>query len=183
MRTIQQFFYMGMDRHLPPLAQPPAGLTLELGPGQSDRVPTDEKLRWPEWDAARELRKIHTTPGNWELEHLIPYPDGLIAEIHAYHFFEHLTGEHAIRLLLDIQRVLKPGGVLNVVTPYYNSNLQAHALDHKSFWCEDTWDWLFNQDYYTDHTPEGGWRLTKHFCIIMGIVERNLCLMTQIVRT
>ena len=71
-------------------------------------------LDLPEWNA-------DTDP--------IPYPDGSIAVIHAYHFLEHL--KDPVKMLADCQRVLRPGGLMNIVVPYYTSQMMAHDLTHK----------------------------------------------------
>lgn len=178
MRDIQEFFRLGMDRELPRLLAPPMRpmgetlVSLNIGPGDVKRIPGTIGVGSGE----DELTDV-----NWSAPKALPFHDDSVHEIHCYHFLEHLTGEDAIKVLAEFQRVLVPGGVVNVVTPYYNSNLQAHALDHKSAWCEDTWDWLFNQPYYNGGR-RGSWRLEVNLCLIIGIVERNMALMTQLVK-
>lgn len=167
---------MGMDRELPPLAKPPplqdGGAvylhpSLELGGGNdSKHIPTTYKLGRPRWDAAK--------------DHRMPLKAETVGTIHAYHFFEHLTGDTAMRVLMECQRVLIPGGVLNIVVPYYNSSLQHQSLDHRSTWNEGTWQVLFEDAYFED--LKIGWRFRVHLCFIMGIVERNLALFTQLVK-
>ena len=145
-KDIQQFFKYGLDRDIPPLAQPPARpgsdftgtaqklrfTSLELGPGKKKHIPSDFKLGRPEWEAGL----------------MMPFPAECMGEIHAYQFFEHLDGDTALAVLRECERVLVPGGVLNMVTPYYSSAHQAQALDHKSFWSEETWHWMFGNQYY-----------------------------------
>lgn len=171
---IQEFFKFGMDRDIPPLRQGPKGMpTLEFGPGSEKKgIVTDYKLDLPEWDAGVDEIPL---PGNLNDK----WGQIMWGEMHAYHFMEHLDGESAIFFLRNVQQSLHPLGVLNLVIPYYNSSMQHQALDHKSTWNEGTWPWLFGDQYNDEHTKE--WRLKVHCCFIMGIVERNLALFTQLV--
>lgn len=187
-RTIQQFFKFGLDREIPQLATKPAGLAINLGPGRRKRIPetvgvgggADAPHNYvkpetlTEWDGTRTLVE-------WRAPEPLPFVNDSIAEIHAYQFMEHLSGEDAIATLRECERVLKPDGVLNIVTPYFNSQHMSQALDHKSFWSEETWHWLFGNEYYADHEGNG-WALYVHCCFIMGIVYRNLDLFTQLVK-
>lgn len=118
---------------------------------------------------------------DWRAEDGMPFKDETVAEIHAYQFFEHLDGETAVGLLRECERVLVPRGVLNIVTPYANSQHQFQALDHKSFWTEETWHWLFGEHNYDDHQSQP-WKLKVHACFILGVVYRNLDLFTQLVK-
>ncbi|MGH7175547.1 MAG: class I SAM-dependent methyltransferase [Minisyncoccia bacterium] len=48
----------------------------------------------------------------------IPYPDAVVDEILASHFLEHLKlRTEAVPFLQECERVLKPGGVLSLITP------------------------------------------------------------------
>lgn len=187
-KDIQTFFKYGLDRNIPQLAQPPhqpSGKiypSVELGPGKRKHIPVSKRLGLPEWDARYGVATDPTRPGYFEKPYgdCLPYESESIGEIHAYQFMEHLEGDVAVRLLRACQRVLVPGGVINLVMPYYNSAHMAQALDHKSFWSEETWHWLFGNEYYDDHEGEG-WTLQVHCCFIMGVVERNLDLFTQLV--
>lgn len=150
-----------MDRQIPDLAINNTGLILNLGAGNKS-FPQAIPLDLPEWD-------YHDG---------IPYPDESVSMIHAYHFMEHV--DCPVKMLLEIQRVLMPGGVANIVVPYYNSQMQAQDLDHKSQYCEMTWKTLFANPYYDKNRVE--WKLDVGLNIIIGIVERNLCLMTQLIK-
>jgi SAM-dependent methyltransferase len=164
--SFQDMFLWGMSRIIPTIAPLPVGPVLNLGAGNKPLPFETINLDLPEWDARSDD---------------IPFPSDSVAGVYAFHFLEHLDGEIVIRVLKECQRVLKPGGSINIVVPYYNTNLQAHDLNHKSRFCEETWRNLLCDRSY-DH---GGadWRLIIGFNVICGIVERNICLMTQLVRT
>lgn len=160
--TFQRFFQLAMKREVPDILVPEGGRAIELGPG-GNPVPGATGLDLPEWDGDREP---------------LPFPDGSVAVIHAYHFLEHL--EDPIRLLREAQRVLRTGGVMNICVPYYSSNMQSQDLTHRHSFTETTWQNLFRNDYYS-HRREG-WKLRDRFNLIAGVVERNLALLTQLVR-
>jgi SAM-dependent methyltransferase len=157
--TFQEWFNIGMKRPIPEFlpAFPPV---ITVG----GREVTDDRLYRPHWDAMREG---------------LPFPDASQRTIFCNHFLEHLPGERAVEMLREFERVLRPHGTINLVTPYYNSHLQAQDPDHRSAWNESSWGCLFRNNYYSDH---GRWSLRVHACFIAGIVERNLSLFTQLVK-
>jgi ubiquinone/menaquinone biosynthesis C-methylase UbiE len=158
----QELFKLGMARDVPQLVTV-EGRALNIGAGNK-QIAGAEPLDWPEWDADKEI---------------IPFPDGTFATIYAFHFLEHV--QSPVSLLLEMQRVLIAGGVINICVPYYNSQLMAQDLDHKhSRFCEQTWKLLFRNQYYNKNRIE--WRLEERFNLICGIVERNMCLLTQLVK-
>jgi hypothetical protein len=167
MMTIQDLFRVGMDREIPAVVDYNKldGIKLNLGAGNKV-IPGTVGLDLPEWDG-------DTDP--------IPYPDGAVAVIHAYHFLEHLV--NPVKMLTECQRVLRPWGVMNIVVPYYTSQMMAHDLTHKHAFCEETWKTTFRNPYYTQAGSPEKWKWEIRLNVIIGIVERNLCLMTQLIRT
>lgn len=156
-----QWFGEGMDRTLPPIFERPEGFVLNLGAGNkhiSGTVPLD----YPDWDAEVDL---------------IPYGDGTVDGIIAYHFLEHVR--NLFPLLSECQRVLKSGGVMQIVVPYGASDLAMQDMDHKRFFTEESWRTLFNNPYYNKN---GRWEFEVGFNLIAGVVHRNLILMTQLLK-
>jgi SAM-dependent methyltransferase len=129
-------------------------------------MPHAHNLDLPEWD------------GQYGL---LPYGDGRVDAIYAFHFFEHLSGAQAITMLRECERVLRFGGILTTVTPHRLGSMAFHDLDHKSFWSEDTWKTLLGTPWY-DKNREVPWKLRLGFNMIAGLNERNLCLMSQLVK-
>jgi len=157
-----------MDRVLPDLEECDQGLTLNLGCGWAKGnkyIPGAIGLDLPDWDA-------NTMP--------IPYPDASVGTIHAFHFLEHV--DNVLYLLAECQRVLMVGGVMNIVVPYYSSALQAQDFTHRRAFCEDTWKTNFANAYYHQPGAIEQWKFRVGLNIIIGIVERNLCLMTQLIK-
>ena len=160
--NIHNLFKLGMDREIPLLLPMPAGMHLNVGCGEK-KIPNTIGLDLPERDADSDD---------------IPWGDSMVTGIHAYHFLEHV--KDPVKMLLEFQRVLLPGGVVNIVVPYYTSQMAAQDLDHKSVWTEETWRVLFDNPYYNKNKVE--WQFTVGVNIIIGVVERNMCLMTQLIK-
>lgn len=159
---LKEFVKLGLARDIDDFANIPEGLIVNIGAGLKlidGAVPLD----YPEWDA-------DSMP--------IPFEDESVSGFHCYHFLEHTRNPVAV--LLEMQRVLKPGGVINIVVPYYTSQMQAHDLDHKNRFCEETWRVLFSNPYYDKNKIN--WELKVHVNFIFGLVERNLSLFTQLVK-
>lgn len=173
METIQEFFKYGMDRDVNDLWQPPpASPRLNIGPGNIKVIPNTFGVG---------LATDKLTSVLWVAPSPLPYEAESVGEIHCYHFLEHFEWEDVVRMLRDFERVLMPTGVLNIVVPYYKSNMAYHALDHKTHWTEEVWKWLFDCDYYASGGSQP-WAFRLHFNMIMGIVERNLALFSQLVK-
>lgn len=157
-------FEVGMDR--PNAAsgwrgpETPTGVWLNLGAGNKMIVGA-QSVDLPQWDADNEGLPYHTES-----------VDGIIA----YHFLEHV--ESPINVLVECQRVLKPGGLMNIVVPYGVEDCWLQDLSHKSVFIEDTWKNLFSNPYYTRGFDR--WRFRINFNMIMGLNRRNLILNTQL---
>jgi ubiquinone/menaquinone biosynthesis C-methylase UbiE len=168
MTSIQDLFKIGMSREIPELLDNdnPRAKQINVGAGTYKILYGAEPIDFPKWDAR-----------NMEM----PYENESVDVIHCYHFLEHMDGETAVKVLKEFERILEVGGHANIVVPYYNSHLQAKCLDHKSMWNESTWDNLFNQ--YSYDNGSGEWKLKVHTTFIMGVEEKNLALLTQLVKT
>jgi len=186
--NIQQLFELGMKRQVPELLDFPEGLVLNLGAGKHV-LPGAFNIDYPQWDA--ESYSIDITLNDRALlitgkEHPIEQardllgtcPDNVIAGIHAYHFLEHVRDPR--RMLREMQRVLKPGGVINICVPHYWGSMAHHDLDHKNTYAIDTWANTFSAPWYTKDRE--GWKLRIHFNMLMAVAERNAAILTQLVK-
>lgn len=161
--NIQELFFLGMDREIPQLLKAKPGVMIDVGAsGHKKTLPN--AIGFPDWQWPRDP---------------IPAGNATVSVFHAFHFFEHLTGDDAISLLRAMESKLLPGGIINIVVPYYNSSMQAQDLTHKSAWNEGTIPTLTNNSYYD---PAGQWLLRLHTQFIMGIAERNLAMFIQLTK-
>ena len=161
---LEDFFHQGMDRDIPKFIPDIKG-ELKLNMGSGNKAINDSvSLDLPKYD--------------FDIFGNIPYDDNVVHQIYAYHFLEHL--KDPIRMLLEFQRVLIIGGHVNIVVPYYSAQIACQDLDHKKFFSEETWKTLFQNPYYNKNKIE--WEFKIGFNMIMGIVERNLCLFTQLIK-
>lgn len=181
---IQTLFQLGMKRTVAPLLDFPEGPVLNLGCGNSP-IPGAINLDYPQWDAEHGIIEV-PNEYKWQWVHGRPPPGGgnvmvvcpnkSIAGIHAYHLLEHLSDPR--RIIREMQRVLIPGGVANIVVPHYSSAIAYEDLDHKKQFALDTWKTLFNNSYYDKEHK--GWQLRIHFNMLMAITERNTVIVTQL---
>jgi len=158
--TIQELFKLGMDRNIPHILNFPDGKVLNVGAGNKSiegAIPLD----LPEWNS-------DLIP--------IPYPACTIAGIHCYHFLEHLVDP--VKFLREAQRVLILNGLINIVTPFWNCQMNWQDLDHKHSFTETTWKVLFENPYYNKNQIV--WKLKVHTCFIMGLDSKNLALFSQL---
>jgi len=164
MANLMDLFSFGIDRDFEEFKPMPEGKVLNVGPGNKPIFKTIP-IGLPEWNA--------------DFDYL-PFEDGSIAGIHAYHFLEHC--EYPLRVLQEFQRVLMPGGVVNILVPYYTSQLQAQDLDHKSKFSENTWRVAFQNKYYDRDEDGAGWEFIIGVNMIMGLIEKDICLVTQLIK-
>lgn len=161
---IQELFMLGMKRSMPELLSF-EGPAYDIGSSGRCHAPGAIAFGLPGWQWPRDL---------------IPAEPNSVATLHCYHFLEHLSGEDAISFLREAERVMIPSkSVLNFCIPYYSAPLAAQDLTHKSFWTEESFRTLFDNHYYD---MAGEWRLSVHFIMIAGIVQRNLSLIGQLVK-
>jgi SAM-dependent methyltransferase len=155
-------FNLGMQREYNEILEdfdPIKYRVVNLGPGNKT-IPFTEELEYPEWNA-------ETDP--------LPYPSRTVAQIHAYHFLEHI--QNIVPLMQEMRRVLLPGGHINIVVPYYLGAMAHTDVDHKRTFSEKIWTNLFQNKDYSKGKVEYMEIATN---MIMGDRLENLCLVTQL---
>jgi len=140
------------------------GCILNLGAGYKHITGTTRMSLETGWSAPRLKNKNETVDG-----------------IFALHFFEHLERSKLLDTLRECERVLRPGAPLNVVVPWYGAQLAYQDLDHRTFWTVETWKNLLDNQYYDGSMPRD-WRFRENFSIIMGLNDRNLVVVSQLVK-
>jgi hypothetical protein len=169
--SMQDLFSVAMKRNIPalrdPWPRPQNGEWLNVGAG-NQIIPGFTNLGKPDWE--------------WPFDKL-PYGDETVESILAFNFLEHLSGEQAITMLVEFQRVLQPGGIVTFSMPHHNSHLFGQDLTHKSMWNEESFRNLFVNDCYDPSAGFGKkWKLKVHTIFLMGVVMRNLSVMGQLIR-
>jgi len=159
--SLVSIFNLGMYRKHPEPLPDKTGLVLNLGPGEK-HIDGSVPLEYPEWDAEYDS---------------IPFADGTVDMIHCYHFLEHI--QNTWMILDEIHRVLRHHGHINIVVPYYSSQLQAQDPDHKKAFTENTWRTIFDSTRYKKDKSRP---LKVYTNFIMGDCEKNLVLITQLVK-
>jgi len=160
-RNIEKLFELGMKRKFPRFQDwDHFGFKVNVGPGDS-HIPNTSELDLPDYDA------------NFDA---MPYEDGTVDVIHCYHVLEHLTDP--IYFLTECQRVMSPYGIMNIVVPYYMSQMAYQDITHVKFFTLETFEKLFENKYYKPLGIE--WELEVIANAVFGIVDRNLCMMTQL---
>lgn len=164
--NIQDLFMLAMKRDIPSIIpNKKSGIILNLG-GGVQQIPNSINLQLPEWNAETDL---------------LPYDEESVDQIHMYHFLEHLTDP--IRMLLDCQRVLKYGGHCNILVPYYKCKMAVQDLDHKKMFSAEYLKQTFSNPYYNNRGLSIQCEFEiKKLNIVIGIVDRNLGILSQIVK-
>ena len=157
-------FQVGMDRMIDEWGPYQKGPIINLGAGKK-MISNTEALDLPHWRAGDRM----------------PYDDETVGGIIAYHFFEHLKKEEIIEVLWECERVLMFSAPINIVIPHWDTEAAHQDLDHKSFWSESTWRNLFLNPYYEGSMPRD-WHLKEVCTVIMGLVQRNLVIVSQLVK-
>lgn len=163
-QTIIDNFKVGMLRDLPEFVPVPEGVILNLGAGEKQIEGSISLGKENGWFAPK-----------------LPFDDGSIAAVYAQHFLEHLTGSEVVEMFEEVERVLKPGGVMNIVVPHYSSECAHQDLDHKTAWTESSFKNLFENKYYKGDIKRN-WDLIIRTVVVMGLVERNMVVVAQLVK-
>jgi len=148
---------------------PKQGRNLHLCYGNK-KVEGFHHLDYPEWDA-------EGADGN------LPYEDESWDSVMILHSLDHLSVEAVINTLQEVQRVLRPGGVFTNVVPHYMSTLAEECIEHKTRYAIKTWRNIFNNPAYSPVQNKGfGWQLKIGANFVFGLEERNLVLVTQLIK-
>jgi len=144
-------------------------LRLSFG-GGNKRITGYTEIDYPTWDAEK-----------CEAQ---PYADGTVDGVICLHTLDHLSARAVQFWLADMQRILKPGGSIMIVVPHHMSTLAEECIEHKTRYGLKTWrNILANPGYQlVDMDEPVKWELEIGFNMVMGLEERNLVLVTQLVR-
>lgn len=183
--TLDEFFDMAMGRPrvdwvpLPDSYEKSDFIGLHFGGGRK-RLAGYRELDYPEWDAER--------MGEWRY----PYPnEGMpvlsdtVDSVVVVHTLDHLTSAAVQHFLREAQRVLKPGGTISIAVPHHMGTLAHECIEHKTQYGLKTFRNILTEvnDASVDY-PAGrqGWQLRVGYNMVLGLEERNLVQITQLIK-
>lgn len=160
---LSSFFHLAMMREIPAFAPGRQELRrFNIGAGNKHIIGAEE-LDLPEYDA-----NIDRIPAEAES----------IGVIYCLGTLDHLT--NVPFFMKECQRVLAPGGTLNISVAFYKSNLAFEDPYHHSWFTENTWKKLFEKQYWKPDDFE--WKFRIGINLIIGVQERNLIVLTQLIK-
>jgi SAM-dependent methyltransferase len=68
----------------------------------------------------------------------LPFPDNSIESIISHHCLEHV-GDGFMKVMDEVHRILKPGGLFRLVVPAFPSHAAVADPTHKRYFLEGTW--------------------------------------------
>lgn len=87
-------------------------------------------------------------------EYPYPFKTSSVGYILAQHVLEHLSD--LIKVMNEVHRILQPGGMIEIIVPYYKHRNAFTDPTHKQFFTEYTMDYFIGEsnkmkiDWYTD---------------------------------
>lgn len=79
-----------------------------------------------------------------DVEERLPFKDCEVDEIRASHILEHLRPENKVKVMVEFERVLKVGGILDIAVPKFPSPASIQDPTHLSFWNRESF-WYFTK--------------------------------------
>jgi SAM-dependent methyltransferase len=165
--TMAAMFQNGIKRPPGYLLEPirvPGGTVLNLGSGNAP-IEGATNLDRPDWNAP----------------YLLEYQSGTVESVHMHHFLEHLDADDARQMLIECERVLKPGGVIYLTVPHAMSAIGYQAPDHRTYWTEEGLQDTFYSAGY-DSAYGHKWMMDIVWMMVGGVRFHNLCVMAQIAK-
>lgn len=80
-----------------------------------------------------------------------PFADSSADEIFMDNVLEHL--DDVVRVMTELHRVLKPGGVLRIIVPYAKTDWAFQDPTHKHFFTERSMDYFTTESPYSFYLP------------------------------
>lgn len=154
-----------------------SGERIQLGAGFK-HIEGWRNLEYPEWDADLPIPPAGLSAHEAAVR-IQKQPNDSVSEIASYHTLDHLSPRQVIGTLREIERVLVPGGTFTNIVPHADSQLAKECIHHQSRFMIDTWRNIFSERQY-EH--DGNWSLEVGLNFVFGLTERNVVLVTQLVK-
>jgi hypothetical protein len=88
-----------------------------------------------------------------ELSYLRSLPDASVQEVYSRHFLEHVEPPALRPLLLEIDRVLQPGGKARFIVPHFSNPYFYSDPTHRTFFGVHTFSYLCEHSCLNRHVP------------------------------
>jgi hypothetical protein len=91
----------------------------------------------------------------WKLDLRKPWPwkSGSVAEVHASHFVEHLTGPERVHFVNELWRVLPEGGKATLITPHWASCRAYGDYTHQWPPVSEMWFYYLSSEWRAANAP------------------------------
>lgn len=163
----KDFFHLALKRKFPDIIRPVGNNILNFGCGNS---PIKDAINYD----------IDDHGGKAFVLDMNRYPYAIGSDsadcIHCYHALEHV--DYPLKTLQEFGRIIKPNAPINIVVPYWKSQMAYSSLDHRSFWSEETIRKHFCNDYYNSVINSYG--IKENFSLICGFEERAIVVFIQL---
>lgn len=163
----RDFFYLAFKRDFPNIIKPIGTNIINFGCGNS---PIEGAINYD----------IDSCGGKAILLDMNEYPYDIESDsadcIHCYHALEHV--DFPLKTLQEFGRIIKPQAPINIVVPYWKSQMAYSSLDHKSFWSEETIKKHYYNNYYNSIINNYG--IKENFSLICGLEERATVVFIQL---
>lgn len=82
-----------------------------------------------------------------------PWADNIVAEAHASHFVEHLTGMERVKFVNELYRILVPGGQCQIIVPHWASCRAYGDPTHQWPPVSEFWFYYLSKEWREANTP------------------------------
>jgi len=116
---------------------------LELGCGANKRTPSAIGIDMLDYPCVDLVGDVY--------EALQLFPDHSVDSVSSFHFIEHVPDVN--RLLTDLARVLKIGGIARIVAPHFSNPYFYSDLTHNRFFGLYTFDYYATNSHFSRKVP------------------------------
>jgi len=118
-----------------------------------------DRMKFPEVDVVLDISKK-----KW------PWKDNSVEEIWCSHMVEHLNAKGRIHFVNEAYRVLQSGGILTIVTPYWNNHRAFGDLTHEWPPVSESWYKYLQKQWREFYTPHN----TEYRCDYTGVIKHAI---------
>jgi len=117
---------------------------LDLGSGRLKRQPNWIGIDMLDFDNVDIVGNVY--------EVIKSFPDNSVDEIHSFHFFEHIPD--LLGLLIDLKRVLKQTGFIEIVVPHFSNAYYYSDYTHKNFFGLYSFSYMVKDELLKRKVPD-----------------------------